>query len=82
LQPCKEIFLDFFSFNNCILFQLAENSKWNELLALRQSLQKLMPNDHPEFDLTTNPAKRGSTVDFNGIQVAIQNNNIWSDFSA
>jgi hypothetical protein len=38
-------------------------------MALRQSLQKLMPADHPEFELNTNPAKRGSTVDFNGIQV-------------
>ena len=50
--------------------KLAENAKWNELLALRQSLQKLLPADHPEFDLTvSNPAKRGATMDFNGIQV-------------
>jgi hypothetical protein len=49
--------------------QLTENAKWNELLALRQSLQKLLPADHPEFDLTSNQAKRGATMDFNGIQV-------------
>ena len=49
--------------------ELADNAKWNELMALRQSLQKLMPADHPEFDMISNPAKRGATMDFNGIQV-------------
>jgi hypothetical protein len=47
--------------------KLSENAKWNELLALRQSLQKLLPADHPEFELTA--SKRGATMDFNGIQV-------------
>ena len=51
--------------------QLSENAKWNELLALRQSLQKLLPADHPEFELTSNQSKRGATMDFNGIQVQL-----------
>lgn len=51
--------------------QLAENSKWLELLSLRQSLQKLLPTDHPTFEMEmSTPSKRGATMDFNGIQVS------------
>jgi hypothetical protein len=42
--------------------KLAASTKWNKLVSMRQSLQKLLPEDHPEFEI----AKR---ADFNGVQV-------------
>ena len=51
--------------------KLAGNPKWHGLLALRLSLQKLLPTDHAEFGLASNPTKRGATMDFNGIQVTL-----------
>lgn len=51
---------------------LAENPKWLELVALRQSLQKLLPADHPEFGTEVSQASKrgGATMDFNGFQVS------------
>ena len=41
--------------------KLASTPKWNKLVSMRQSLQKLLPQEHPEF------SKR--SMDFNGVQV-------------
>ena len=41
--------------------QLASNQKWNQLVSMRQSLQKLLPDEHPNF--------KKRSMDFNGVQV-------------
>ena len=41
--------------------KLESSGKWNKLVSMRQSLQKLLPQAHPEF------SKR--STDFNGVQV-------------
>ena len=46
--------------------KLAASAKWGQLVSMRQSLQKLLPEDHPDFN------KRSSTMDFNGVQVRIR----------
>ena len=46
--------------------KLAASSKWGQLVSMRQSLQKLLPEDHPNFN------KRAATMDFNGVQVRFQ----------
>jgi len=42
--------------------KLESSGKWNKLVSMRQSLQKLLPQAHPEF------SKR--STDFNGVQVS------------
>jgi len=42
--------------------QLASNQKWNQLVSMRQSLQKLLPDEHPNF--------KKRSMDFNGVQVS------------
>ena len=44
--------------------KLAASTKWNQLVSMRQSMQKLLPEDHPYFN------KRAATMDFNGVQVS------------
>ena len=44
---------------------LASSAKWNQLVSMRQSLQKLLPDEHPHFD----HKRAGATMDFNGMQV-------------
>ena len=44
--------------------KLASSSKWNQLVSMRQSLQKLLPETHPNFQ------KRGTSLEFNGVQVS------------
>ena len=45
--------------------KLQESPKWLNLVEMRQKLQKLLPDDHPKFEM-----KRGaSTMEFNGVQV-------------
>ena len=43
--------------------KLASSQKWNQLVSMRQSLQKLLPQEHPIFN------KR--SMDFNGVQVRL-----------
>ena len=43
--------------------KLASSQKWNQLVSMRQSLQKLLPQEHPIFN------KR--SMEFNGVQVRI-----------
>jgi hypothetical protein len=42
---------------------LASEPRWRQLLALRQSLQALLPEGHPHFQ------QKRTTTDFNGVQV-------------
>ncbi|TRY61268.1 hypothetical protein TCAL_12548 [Tigriopus californicus] len=51
------------------LNRLQKDTKWNKLVELRQSLQKLLPEDHPEFDVVS-AKKRSVVMDFNGVQVS------------
>ena len=46
--------------------KLAASAKWGQLVSMRQSLQKLLPEDHPVFN-----KKRAATMDFNGVQVSL-----------
>ena len=46
--------------------KLAASAKWGQLVSMRQSLQKLLPENHPTF------SKRAATMDFNGVQVSFQ----------
>ncbi len=43
---------------------LGTSEKWNKLLSMRQSLQRLLPDEHPHFD------KRSASMEFNGVQVS------------
>ena len=46
--------------------KLQESPKWLNLVEMRQQLQKLLPDNHPKFEM-----KRGaSTIEFNGVQVS------------
>ena len=45
--------------------KLQESPKWLNLVEMRQKLQKLLPNDHPQFEVK----RGGSTMEFNGVQV-------------
>ena len=44
--------------------KLDASPKWGQLVSMRQSLQKLLPEDHPDFN------KRAATMDFNGVKVS------------
>lgn len=46
---------------------LASSAKWNQLVSMRQSLQKLLPDEHPHF----NNKRAGATMDFKGMQVRV-----------
>lgn len=50
------------------LNRLQKDAKWSKLVELRQSLQKLMPENHPEFDPIV-ARKRSVVMDFNGVKV-------------
>ena len=43
--------------------KLENSPKWGQLVTMRQSLQRLLPAEHPSF------VKRGTSMDFNGMQV-------------
>ena len=45
--------------------KLAASAKWGQLVSMRQSLQRLLPEDHPDFN-----KRGGATMDFNGVQVS------------
>ena len=55
--------------------KLAGSSKWNQLVTMRQSLQKLLPEGHPDFAMS----KRAATVDFNGVQVILESNSMQTE---
>ena len=48
--------------------KLENSPKWAQLVDMRQSLQRLLPEEHPEFN---HFRKRSSMIDFNGVQVSI-----------
>eukprot|EP00095_Tigriopus_kingsejongensis_P006178 snap_masked-scaffold191_size271209-processed-gene-0.7 protein:Tk06178 transcript:snap_masked-scaffold191_size271209-processed-gene-0.7-mRNA-1 annotation:"AGAP009693-PA" len=53
------------------LDRLQADPKWNDLVQLRESLQTVLPEDHPEFDQKQMSAqKRGLVTEFNGVQVS------------
>lgn len=47
--------------------KLNQSRKWLKLVGMRNSLQRLLPEDHPEFSYKE---KRGPTHEFNGVQVS------------
>ena len=46
---------------------LAKMPKWKQLVGLRRSMQKLLPESHPVFEARR---KKGVTMEFNGIDVS------------
>lgn len=53
--------------NELGLDQLRTMPKWYQLVELRESMQNLLPEDHPAFDARR---KKGLTMDFNGMDVS------------
>jgi hypothetical protein len=49
--------------------RLVSDPKWAQLVTLRRSLEKLMPDGHDTVDFEQK-RKRGMTMDFNGMQVS------------